>query len=74
MLYLHLSRVWWKKHCSNDDKFVRKGRIELVDLEDEKGVWGVCVSPEGNFVMYAGKKYLSYVFFLKIEIDYHFST
>ena len=27
-----------KKHGSNDDKFVCKGRIELVDLEDEKGV------------------------------------
>ena len=55
-----------KKHGSNDDKFVYKGRVELVDLEvvvgsaleDERRF--EVLSPEGSFVVYAGKEYLSY--------------
>ena len=50
-----------KRHGSNDDKFVYKGRIELVDLEvvvgsvleDERRF--ELLSPEGSFVVYAGK-------------------
>ena len=57
-----------KKHGSNDDKFVYKGRVELVDLEvvvgsaleDERRF--EVLSPEGSFVVYAGKNYL-FVFF-----------
>ena len=57
-----------KRHGSNDDKFVYKGRVELVDievvvgsaLEDERRF--EVLSPEGSFVVYAGKKYSSYVF------------
>jgi len=48
-----------KRHGSNDDKFVYKGRIELVDLEvvvgsvleDERRF--ELLSPEGSFVVYA---------------------
>ena len=69
-----------KKHGSNDDKFVYKGRVELVDLEvvvssaleDERRF--EVLSPEGSFVVYAGKIYLFvcfYIFFKKI--DNHFS-
>jgi FYVE/RhoGEF/PH domain-containing protein 5/6 len=50
-----------KRHGSNDDKFVYKGRVELVDLEvvvgssleDERRF--EVLSPEGSFVVYAGK-------------------
>ena len=59
-----------KKHGSNHDKFVYKGLVELVDLEvvvgsalEDERTFEV-LSPEGSFVVYAGKKYLSY--FLKI--------
>ena len=52
------------EHGSNDFK----GRVELVDLEefvgsaleDERRF--EVLSPEGSFVVYAGKKYLSYGF------------
>ena len=57
-----------KKHGSNHDKFVYKGLVELVDLEVVVGsaleverTFEV-LSPEGSFVVYAGKKYLSYFF------------
>ena len=51
-----------KKHGSNDDKFVFKGRVDLVDLvvvvgsalEDERRF--EVLSPEGSFIVYAGKK------------------
>lgn len=54
-----------KRHGSNDDKFVYKGRVELVDLEvvvgsaleDERRF--EVLSPEGSFVVYAGKNCLS---------------
>ena len=59
-----------KKHGSNDDKLVYKGRVELIDLEvvvgsaleDERRF--EVLSPEGSFVVYvaSGKKYLMYVF------------
>ena len=57
-----------KRLGSNDDKFVYKGRVELVDLEvvvgsaleDERRF--EVLSPEGSFVVYAGKNYLLYVF------------
>ena len=53
-----------KRHGSNDDKFFYKGRVELVDLEvvvgsaleDERRF--EVLSPEGSFVVYAGKNYL----------------
>ena len=55
-----------KKHGSNHDKFVYKGLVELVDLEVVVGsaleverTFEV-LSPEGSFVVYAGKKYLSF--------------
>ena len=56
-----------KKHGSNDDKFVYKGRVDLVDLEvvvgsaleDERRF--EVLSPGGSFVVYAGKNYLSYI-------------
>ena len=56
-----------RKHGSNDDKFVYKGRVELVDLEvvvgsaleDERRF--EVLSPEGSFVVYAGKNCSSYV-------------
>jgi hypothetical protein len=56
-----------KKHGSNDDKFIYKGRVELVDLEvivgsaleDERRF--EVLSPEVSFVVYAGKNYLSYI-------------
>ena len=52
------------------NKFVCKGRVELVDLEvvvgsaleDERKF--EVLSFEGNFVVYAGKKYLSYVIYI----------
>ena len=55
-----------KKHGSNDDKFVYKGRVELVDLEvvvgstlgDERRF--EVLSPEVSFVVYAGKNYMPY--------------
>ena len=56
-----------RKHALNEDKFVYKGRVELVDievvigsaLEDERRF--EVLSPEGSFVVYAGKNYLLYV-------------
>ena len=50
-----------KRHGSNDDKFVYKGRVDLVDLEvvvgsaleDERRF--EVLSPEGSFVVYAGE-------------------
>lgn len=50
-----------KRHGSTDDKFVYKGRVELVDLEvvvgsaleDERRF--EVLSPEGSFVAYAGE-------------------
>ena len=56
----------------NEDKFVYKGRVELVDLEvvvgsaleDERRF--EVSSPESSFVVYAGKDYLSYFLFLKL--------
>lgn len=49
-----------KRHGSNEDKFIYKGRIVLVDLEvvvgsaleDERRF--EIMSPEGSFVVYAG--------------------
>jgi FYVE/RhoGEF/PH domain-containing protein 5/6 len=58
-----------KKRGLNVDKFVYKGRVELVDievvvgsaLEDERRF--EVLSPEGSFVTYTGKGLLwSYVF------------
>ena len=69
-----------KKRGSNDDKFVYKGRVELVDievvvgsaLEDERRF--EVLSPEGSFVVYAGKNCLSYVSNLfHLKTDGHFS-
>ena len=68
-----------KKHGSNNDKFVYKGRVELVDLEVvvESTLGGggrfEVLSPEGSFVVYAGKNYSSYVLYLFFEIGSHFS-
>lgn len=50
-----------KRNGSSDDKFVYKGRVELVDLEvvvgsaleDERRF--EVLSPEGSFVVYAGE-------------------
>jgi FYVE/RhoGEF/PH domain-containing protein 5/6 len=69
-----------KKHGSNDDKFVYKGRVELVDievvvgsaLEDERRF--EVLSPEGSFVVYAGKKLLVICFYIFKDIDNHPAT
>jgi FYVE, RhoGEF and PH domain containing 5/6 len=68
-----------KKHGSNDDKFVYKGRVDLVDLEvvvgsaleDERRF--EVLSPEGSFVVYAGKNYSSYVFICLLKLIAIFS-
>jgi len=51
-----------KRTSSTDDKWLYKGRIELVDmdvvvgsaLEDERRL--EVLSPEGSFALYAGKQ------------------
>ena len=61
-----------KRHGSNDDKFVYKGRIELVDLEvvvgsaleDERRF--EVLSPEGSFVVYAGEATSLILVYLKL--------
>ena len=59
-----------KKHGrgSNDDKFVYKGRVEIVELEvvvgsalADEGRFDV-LSPDGSFVVHAGKKSIEYFF------------
>ena len=63
-----------KKHGSNHDKFVYKGLIELVDLEvvvgsalEDERTFEVSTS-EGSFVVYAGKKYLSFLYINKLKL------
>ena len=63
-----------KKRGLNDDKFVYKGRVELVDievvvgsaLEDERRF--EVLSPEGSFVVYAGKETAFVVCFLNYYV------
>ena len=57
-----------KKHGSNDDKFVYKGRFEIVDLEvvvgsalANEGRFDV-LSPHGSFVVHASKKSIEFFF------------
>lgn len=54
-----------KRHSSTDDKWIYKGKVDLVDmdvvvgtaLEDERRI--EVLSPEGSFVLYGGKTQVS---------------
>ena len=63
-----------KKHGSNDDKFVYKGRVELVDLEVAAGS---ALEDERRFKVPVPKavllRMLVCFLFFKKEIDVHFS-
>jgi hypothetical protein len=61
-----------KRHGSNDDRFLYKGRVDLVDLEvvvgsaleDERRF--EVLSPEGSFVVYAGEGAFLILVYLKL--------